>query len=220
MSLLFSLITFFWMPPTHQVPSHLTIWEQIAEVEGFIKAEVNKQNRAFGVFSSDPVRGYYLDEQGVMLFVPVRYKKRSKPTTVREQTVPVAARTQSITANREELNRRKRQWRETLQQDELEKEAAFEELVTFIRNNIPKIGQRLPALKDSEQLTVIVEEREPAWYFAGLHYRPQASRKLVTLRVTKSDLDSIKEHETDFPGAWIQKIKRTNNHRDMRRILP
>ncbi len=214
------LFTYFWLPPAAEVPNTLTIWEQIAGAEVFIKGEVNKQDNAFAVFSSDPVRGYYIEEQGVLLFVPVRYKSQARSTTSGEQNLTVATRVQPITVNREELTRQKRLWREKLRQEDLLKEAAFEELVTFLRNSIPKIGGHLSALPNSERLTLIIEEREPAWYFAGLQYRRQGSRKLVTLSVTKSDLDEISQHETEFPGAWIEKIQRTNNHRDMRTILP
>ena len=210
---------FLLLPPFDAKDRELTIWEEIAGVEVLVKKRINEQGTRFGVFTSDPVRGYYLDQNGVLMLIPVRYRSQA-PQPVGDNATAIEGQAQTISLNRNEVNRRMRAWREKLQREDLLREADFEKIVTQLRDSIPEFIGRLTQLSSEEKLILVIEEREPAWYFAGLSVRHDSSRKLVTLSVNKSDVANVSSKETEFPGDWINKVKRINNQRDPGSILP
>lgn len=192
--------------------SGLVIWEEIAGLENLLRDTVNQSSQKFRVFTSDPVRGYYVDRMGVYLFVPVRY--RSSQVGVPAEGAPIAPPSQepsSLSDN--DLARRVRQWREVLQKEAVNKDADFESVVTALKDQLPQIAEKLSHLPDEENLTLIIEEREPAWSMVGFRLGKEASRKLVTLRVLKKELSKVFSRQTTFSADWMSHVKRSNSKR-------
>lgn len=208
----------FWYQPPPVVPesppedSSLMIWEEIAGLENLIRDSVNKKSRQFTIFTSDPVRGYYVDRMGVYLLVPVRYQPALATQKV-ESSALIPHDGESVSLAESDLKRRLRRWNESLQKETMNKDAEFELVIGAMKSLLPDIANRLAHLPKNENLTIIIEEREPAWAQVGFRIGNHKTRKLVTLRVEKQALTDVYSSETTFSKEWLDKIKRTNASR-------
>lgn len=218
-SLLLALLCWYQAPPVvkNDTKPGLDVWEEIAGLESLVRESVNGKSLQFTIFSSDPVRGYYVERMGVYLIVPVRY--RYMRTKIKSEGAAIAPPSQEEKAGLDDqsLDRRVRQWREALQKEQLNKDADFETVISTMKELLPQIAGRLEHLPKDENLTLIIEEREPAWSHVGFRLEKDATRKLVTLRVAKRAVSDIHSRETTFPHDWMEQVKRTNAKRP---ILP
>jgi len=218
--LLLAFIVWLQAPPLAEAEvendSELLVWEEIAGLEAMVRESVNDKSLQFTIFSSDPVRGYYVDRIGVYLIVPVRY--RYVRSQIRSEGASISPPNQgNLGLDEQGLDRRVRQWREALQKEAINKEADFEAVILTMKELLPQIADRLNHLPEDENLTLIIEEREPAWSHVGFRLDKKATRKLVTLRVAKQAVSEIHSRETTFPHEWMEQVKRTNSKRP---ILP
>lgn len=199
--------------PNHaEEKSELAIWEEIATLERMVLSRVNAQSDQFNVYQSDPVRGYYVDRMGVYLIIPVRYRYQRNQSQAENGAFALPSQN-SEGLNQKDLNQQIRQWREMLQKESVNKDAEFEKVIGGMREMLPEIAKQLKHLSPEENLTVVIEEREPAWSMAGFRLNEDDSRKLVTLRVVKEALAEVYSRETTFSTEWMGKVKRTNSKR-------
>lgn len=208
--------------PDQSADSKLLIWQEIATVEQTLRTQVNQENQLFVVSSSDPVRGFFVERVGVVLLIPIRYrqpllaKKSESP-----QIVPASAEKVPVTMQRLELKKRLEQWRSELDRREVLKDSAFNRLVTNLKSSVPGILKTLSHLAPGANLTLIIEEREPAWYHAGLSLAQNPTRKVVTLTVEPEAIEKITANETVFSRDWLYSIKQTTTRRSLAsRALP
>ena len=202
-----------------EVANPVNVWVEIAELEAFLNQSINGEENPFGVFHSDPVRGFYVAQTGVFLIVPLRY--RPVPSPLRNDGATLATRVKEpVVLDHAELQKKMRQWREKLKQEELLREADFEKSINQIKDLIPDILTKLPHLLQGERLFLIVEEREPAWYYSTLNLKRDKTRKVVTLTVAQDIIAKIKSQETTLPADWRSRVQRTTTNRRLRSLIP
>ena len=193
------------------------VWEEIAAMELFIQQSLTRENNQVGILRSDPVRGYYAERTGVVLVIPIRHRGGvDMARQTEEKKLPAASETTAL--NRREIQKKVRDWKEKLQKSELIKDANFEKVVTQLRDMIPQIFSALSQLPTDEKLTLIIEERAPAWYYAGFSLIKEPTRKIVTLTVENGE--PIHANETVRDGDWSKRIKRTTVNRKLYSLVP
>lgn len=221
-AIILSLLSF--QPTAASQDTPLTIWEQIAQLESHLTDLVAETDSRFTVFHSDPVRGYYIDRSGVVIMIPIRYQHIYKGHLIPpESENPVALpsldkspKTLSSIAIRKKLN----EWRSEVQKLEAQKNADFERLVNEIKIHVPNLVEALTGMTSGENLILIIEERVPPWYFAGLSTKNEPTRKVVTLTIDKDLISQMHAHQTDVPNDLLSHIKRTTVDRKLANIVP
>ncbi len=191
------------------------IWTGIARAEETLNRTVDGIRNEVMVFTSDPVRGYAVEGKGIFFVVPIRYK--TPDVAVVDLEFPgsnTKGRDRALT--REELNRAKRQWRQSLSKKrELEK-ANFERVVERLRSSIPRVLDQLGDISTKMPLILIVEEREPAWVYASFGPHTQPSRHVAILEISPRLAHEIRSGQTD----WDTKVTREDSERLARHVAP
>jgi len=200
-------MTLFQSPPS-------AIWDQIAKVESFIQKKLNEQNEHVLVFASDPVRGYHVAGQGVMLMVPVRHRAGDvRAIDVEFPGLTNASRSaNSAIQNRRSLNQQISQWQSQLKKKRALREANFEQVVSQVRAIIPHIVERLSGLRPTEHVIIVIEEREPAWIYASFGSQGKHTRRIVTLDLSPQVLAAV---EADADWSDESQIRRTTAERSL-----
>jgi hypothetical protein len=193
------------------------IWEQIAVVEASVKQTVRSEQSQYTINANDPVIGYYIERVGVVLTIPLRYS----PSVAQRTRKPESAETEKnlgnqaepVQINRRALQKRIIQWQDQMRRQEMLKEANFEKVVTNLRGQIPAIITILSRLPREESLVMVIEERVPAWYYAGFTLNKEATRTVVTLTVDKDLLSRVHASATVMDQEWLDRVKRTTVNR-------
>ena len=201
-----TLLSLLCILPEGPADPKLEIWEEIAVGEELIRTSIARSDNQFSVFSNDPVRGYYIQRVGVVLFVPLRYRTNDRER-FSERTQKTA-----FSLDKADTEKRMQAWKEKLQKDELTKEANFEKVVTHLKSLVPQLIATLKNLPAEASLTLIVEERLPAWY-SSLSLKKNPTRKVVTLSLDKELITRIHANETIMEREWLDSIKRTTTNR-------
>lgn len=161
-------------------PQDSPIWQQLRGVESHLTESVNQDYESFAVFRSDPVRGYYIQGVGAVVLVPVRYRVTSE--NIRSESMSAfASGTDRPVLDRHSLEKRMNEIQESMRKQRLVKEADFQKVVGKIESQVGAMVVALKALPDNESLTIIVEEREPAWSRAGLSLTSNDKRMVLTM---------------------------------------
>ena len=196
-----------------------TIWREIALLENTIKQAVTEDNSNFAISSNDPVQGYYINRVGVFLVVPVRYRTSGdvpeQTSGDSNQTLELPKSSANSRMSRKEIEKRVRAWKQELARSEMIKDSNFEKVVSNMKSLIPEVVATLRSLPQEESVMIVVEERIPAWYYAGFSLRKAATRKVVTLTVDKDLISHIDAQETVLAGDWLKRIKRTTTNRQL-----
>jgi len=165
--------------------TNVGIWQEISELEALVQRKVNSVETQGMVMPNDPVRGYYFRGQGIIFFIPIRYRTQAVRTVDLE--FPNSA---SMMKTREtkklevtSWNQQMRDWKNQLKKREAIKDASFGEILQVLSKTLPELVAALPPLKEGESLTLVLEEREPAWVFGSFGSNSQFKRKITTLKV-------------------------------------
>ena len=196
------------------------IWEQITSLESFIKTSVGQNETDFVISQNDPVRGYYIEGRGVFLLIPVRYRAKAEPPQPSKKETQLLKDQPPAKLDKFDIQKRLSDWKEMLRKKELIKEANFERVVTNMKQAIPEILKILEQLPDNEALTVIVEERIPAWYYPGFSLNKNPTTKVVTLSVDKGEVSLIKANRTVLKTNWQRHVVRKNANRKLASYVP
>lgn len=179
--------------------SQTEMWQAIARLELVIQDKVNALETHGMVLPSDPVRGYYFHGQGLIFFVPLRYRTQEVrtidlefPNSAKVMKSKEESRAQSIS-----WNQQIRDWKNQVRQREAMKDAAFDKILQALSNGLPELITLLPALPAGESFTLVVEEREPAFVFGSFGPSAQFKRKISTLEVQSRYLSAIAEESAD-----------------------
>ncbi len=218
-SILLALLWAFQHPVVEADDPNLKIWQEITSLEDFIRQSVSKNNSQFTTSGNHSVHGYYIDRIGVVILIPVRYRPKLEGP-VQEKALPEVGGAKPTVISKRDVQNRLREWRQEVSRRELIKDANFEQVVTNLKENVPEILKILTRLQTSESLTLIIEERVPAWYAAGLSLDKDPTRKIVTLNVDNDVIASIHANQTVIPGEIIKRVRRTTTERRLASVFP
>jgi hypothetical protein len=172
------------------------LWKEISRLEAFLQRGINSLGGEALVFPSDPVRGYHLPGQGVVVVVPLRY--RLNTTSALESEFPRKDKEQKEALvelagpDPGQLSRKVRQWQQTLNKREAIKEAGFALVLRHLEKLMPELAAGLPSLAAGEGLTVIVEEHEPAHIYASFEPSRENTRKVSLLSLDAQALGELR----------------------------
>ena len=206
------MMNIFWLLLAYQDGGVPPVWEEIARLEAGLRQSVQESRTGFTVSNNDPVNGYYIDHVGVVMLIPLRYSA-SNSTLVRHQEVRERLSDESSkpSLDRAEVQKRYQAWVNELERNASLKDANFEQVVSRLRAMIPSLIGGLEHLPQDETLVLVIEERAPAWFYAG--FRKDATRKVVTLTVDKDLMSIIHAKETVMEEEWLRQVKRTTTTR-------
>ncbi len=187
------------------------VWEEIAQLESALQRSVLDSGSGFAVSRNDPVNGYYIDHVGVVMLIPLRYSASSSTSRQQEARNRLNDRDTKPMLDRVEVQKRYQSWVNELNRSASLKDANFEKVVNALRDMIPAIIGGLAHLPQEESLVLVIEERAPAWFYAG--FRKEATRKIVTLTVDKDLISIIHAKKTVMEEDWLRRVKRTTTTR-------
>ena len=212
------LLMLAFQNPTLEDPQNL-IWGEISQLETTIKQAVTEDNSNFAISANDPVQGYYISRVGVFLVVPVRYRTSGdmpeQPASDSKAVPNLPQNPANMRISRKDIERRVRAWKQELARSEMVKDANFEKVVSNMKSLIPEVVATLRNLPDEESVMIVIEERIPAWYYAGFSLKKVATRKVVTLTVDKDLISHIDAQETVLAADWLKHVKRTTTNREL-----
>jgi len=194
-----------------QAPSEIEgdVWQEINQLEGVIQKTVNAVQTHGMVLPSDPVRGYYFQGQGIIFFVPIRYRTREVRTVDLEFPNSSSMMKSKDRRQRGEIswNQQVRDWKNQVKKREAIKDAAFSEVLQALSHGLPDLVARLPHLADEESLILVVEEREPAWVFGSFGPSTQFKRKITTLKIEGHHLAALRQNSqtTQTLGPYVSR---------------
>jgi len=195
-------------------PPKPDLWSEIARVEAQIKKLTLSRPGHYRVLNTDPVRGYGLERVGVLFLVPIRYMPRAPRTESGEATSVFDLLAGKPDLNKRSVERKVQAWQESLKRIALERDADFEGVVAALKKAAPDILANLTQLPAGEKLMLIVEEREPAWYFPGLRLKDGETRKVATLTIDQALIAKWRANK-DQTGDLVQQVKRTTSTRGL-----
>jgi len=208
-----------------QTPVHSAdvIWREIASLEAFINDTVKENDSNFMTTNSDPVRGYYIERQGVFLLVPVRYVPNmgvaAQPGKAEQKEVEGNLGSASFKVDRIDIQKRYDEWKARMRKNELAKQANFDRAVTNLKNAIPQVLEILASLPKDESLTLVVEERV-AWYYPGFSLERSPTIKVVTLTVDKLMISEVAQDQTILKKDWQKQIQSKTTNRVFYSFVP
>lgn len=172
------------------------IWKEISLLEASLQRGVNALGVEALIFPSDPVRGYHLPGQGVVVVVPLRYRLNT-PSALesefpRKDREPKEAVVEGSGPDAAQLSRKVRQWQQTLNKREAVKEAGFARVLRHLETLLPELAAALPSLAAGEGFTVIVEEHEPAHIYASFEPSRENARKVSLLSLDARALGELR----------------------------
>lgn len=217
--ILLGILWAFQTPTATVTEPNLKIWEEITSLEDFIRRSVAENKSQFTISNSNPVHGYYINRVGVVLLIPIRYRPKLEGP-VKEKKLPRLGEKRSSALQKREVQKKLREWRQEVSRRELIKDANFEQVVSNLKERVPDILKNLTQLQKSESLILIIEERVPAWYVAGLSLAKDPTRKIVTLNVDNDVIASIHANKTIIPGEIVKRIRRTTTTRRLASVFP
>lgn len=195
------------------------VWEEIANVESFVTAKLNEGFHTFAVSRNDPVTGYYIEGQGAVFVVPLRYRQ-SRDNGFSTDTSSMFAQNES--ARQADIQKRMREWHEVLKKLEITRDADFEEMVQIVDGLIKFAVVKLPNLSANDTLTFIIEERQPAWAVPRMSLSRRNARKVVILKVDRESMQTgrnTNENEALF-AQWQPDVTRITSMRVSKSVLP
>ena len=191
------------------------IWKEIAELETHLQATINQRKAEAIVFGSEPVRGYYIPNQGAFIVIPIRYRLRTYDHVLSEYT-DQGIKNASDTVN---LEKQVKEWKLTMSKRETIKEAAFEQLVQYIEENLRDVAQFLPSLHATDSITLVVEENEPV-YITSFELKKQNQRRVSIIQIDPSRLLELKANTSSpEPAQTIYTTRIANGLTEANKIV-
>lgn len=215
---LISLTVLLQTPASLETP----LWREIAGLEGYLLETLNENTQGVAIFTSDPARAYHVPGQGVIVVVPVRHRAQGVDRANESADGNMRALFNDSAASlpsKPELERQVHMWKQNLRREAALKDSNFERIVRRVKALAPLVLQRLPSLPSEQSLTIIVEEREPAYSYGVIANRPAARRQVVTLRINPRLIAEFRAAEQTAGQEWLERVERVDASRAVAPLL-